>query len=65
MQAALELGRWVFLAPLGYINAPRAMGKSLMPDPERAPIVRRRVRGVRHRPFHEAADSAAGDARGA
>ena len=37
----MELGRWVFLAPLGYINAPRAMGKSLMPDPERAPIVRR------------------------
>ncbi len=41
MRAALELGRWVFLAPLGYINAPRAMGKSLMPDPERAPLVRR------------------------
>ena len=37
----MELGRWVFLAPLGYINAPRAMGKTLMPDPERAPIVRR------------------------
>lgn len=41
MKAALELGRWTFLAPLGYLNAPRAMGKSLMPDPERAPIVRR------------------------
>jgi hypothetical protein len=41
MRAAIELGRWVFLAPLGYINAPRAIGKSLMPDPERAPIVRR------------------------
>ncbi len=41
MRAALELGRWVFLAPLGYINAPRATGKSLMPDPERAPLVRR------------------------
>src|SRR5882724_4523144 len=41
MRAALELGRWVFLAPLGYMNAPRAMGKSLMADPERAPIVRR------------------------
>ena len=27
MQAALELGRWVFLAPLGYINAPRAIGQ--------------------------------------
>ena len=41
MQAALRLGRWTFLAPLGYLNAPRAMGESLMPDPERAPIVRR------------------------
>jgi site-specific DNA recombinase len=26
---------------LGYLNAPRKLGKSLMPDPERAPIVRR------------------------
>ena len=41
MKAALELGRWVFLAPIGYVNAPRAMGKSLMLDPERAPLVRR------------------------
>lgn len=41
MKAALELGRWVFLAPIGYLNAPRAMGKSLMLDPERAPMVRR------------------------
>src|SRR2546426_2514852 len=41
MKAALGLGRWVFLAPLGYLNAPRAMGKSLMADPERAPFVRR------------------------
>jgi hypothetical protein len=30
MKAALELGRWTFLAPIGYLNAPRAMGKSLM-----------------------------------
>ena len=43
MRAALELGRWTFLAPLGYMNAPRAMGKSLIPDPERAPLVRRAV----------------------
>ena len=41
MKAALELGRWVFLAPLGYINAPRTVGKSLTADPERAPLVRR------------------------
>jgi hypothetical protein len=41
MKAALELGRWTFLAPIGYLNASRATGKSLMADPERAPIVRR------------------------
>jgi DNA invertase Pin-like site-specific DNA recombinase len=41
MKAALELGRWVFLAPIGYLNAPRSMGKSLIHDPERAALVRR------------------------
>ena len=41
MKAALELGRWTFLAPLGYLNAPRSTGKSLVPDPERAPLVKR------------------------
>ena len=41
MKAALELGRWTFLAPLGYLNAPRATGKSLISDPERASLVRR------------------------
>jgi site-specific DNA recombinase len=41
MRAALELGRWVFKAPLGYLNASRAFGKSLVHDPERAPLVRR------------------------
>jgi len=41
MKASLELGRWVFLAPLGYLNAPRSMGKSLIHDPVRGPLVRR------------------------
>jgi hypothetical protein len=41
MKAALELGRWVFLAPIGYLNAPRSMGMSLIHDPERGPLVRR------------------------
>jgi site-specific DNA recombinase len=54
VKAALELGRCVFLAPIGYLNAPRAMGKSLMPDPERAPLVRRAFRGVRDRALHQA-----------
>ena len=39
MKAALELGRWVFLAPIGYLNAPRSIGKSLIDDAERAPLV--------------------------
>jgi DNA invertase Pin-like site-specific DNA recombinase len=38
-RAALERGRWTFLAPLGYMNAPRSMGKSLIFDPERPPLV--------------------------
>jgi hypothetical protein len=41
MKAALELGRGVFLAPIGFLNAPRATGKSLTHDPERAPLARR------------------------
>jgi DNA invertase Pin-like site-specific DNA recombinase len=41
MKAALEIGRRVFLAPIGYTNAPRSRGKSLLQDPERAPIIRK------------------------
>jgi len=44
MKAVLELGRWTFLAPIGYINVPRTYGKSLIPDPERAPVVQQIVR---------------------
>jgi DNA invertase Pin-like site-specific DNA recombinase len=40
MRAALELGRWTFPAPLGYLNAPKWSGKSLIPDPERALLIR-------------------------
>ena len=36
---ALELGRWTYVAPLGYLNAPKWSGKSLVADPERAPLV--------------------------
>jgi hypothetical protein len=28
-------------SPIGYLNAPRSIGKSLIHDPERAPLVRR------------------------
>ena len=41
MRAALELGRWTFPAPLGYLNAPKWSGTSLVRDPERGPLVRR------------------------
>ena len=40
MRAALELGRWTFPAPLGYLNAPKWSGKSLVPDPERVALIR-------------------------
>jgi site-specific DNA recombinase len=40
MKAALELGRWTFPAPLGYLNAPKWSGASLVHDPERGPLVR-------------------------
>jgi site-specific DNA recombinase len=41
MRAALELGRWTFRAPLGYLNAPKWSGKTLIHDPERAPLIKR------------------------
>ncbi|MBY0495700.1 MAG: recombinase family protein [Cyanobacteria bacterium] len=41
MRAALELGRWTFPAPIGYLNSPKWSGKSLVPDPERAPLIAR------------------------
>ena len=41
MRAALELGRWTFPAPLGYLTAPRSSSTSLVHDPERGPLVRR------------------------
>ena len=40
MKAALELGRWTFPAPLGYLNAPKWSNTSLVHDPERSPLVR-------------------------
>ena len=57
MKAALEIGRWVFLAPIGYINAPRAISKSVLHDPERAPIIRLAFEDYAAGRVHEAADS--------
>ena len=41
MRVALELGRWTFPAPLGYLNAPKWSKTSLIHDPERGALVRR------------------------
>jgi DNA invertase Pin-like site-specific DNA recombinase len=43
MRAALEQGRWTFVPPLGYLNAPRWSGASLTPDPNRGPLVTKAV----------------------
>jgi site-specific DNA recombinase len=40
MQAALNLGRWTFKAPLGYLNSRTKIGPSLVPDVERADLIR-------------------------
>ena len=37
MRAALEQGRWTFVPPLGYLNAPKWSGKSLLPTRNAAP----------------------------
>ncbi len=40
MKAAISRGRWVWQAPIGYLNHDARTGPSLTPDPERAPAVR-------------------------
>jgi len=52
MRAALELGRWTFPAPIGYLNAPKWSGKSLVPDPDRA-ADRACIRGTRDGTIYE------------
>ena len=55
MKAAVERGRWVWLAPMGYVNGDTSRGPSLIPDPARAPAVREAFAlcagGVRGRPL--------------
>src|SRR5438132_7715015 len=41
MRAALEQGRWTFVPPLGYLNAPKWAGKSLIADPDHGDLVNR------------------------
>jgi site-specific DNA recombinase len=40
MKSALQLGRWTFKAPLGYVNSGGKTSPSLVPDPDRAPLMR-------------------------
>lgn len=40
LKAALDRGRWPWLAPLGYLNADARKGPSLVPDPIRASALR-------------------------
>ena len=46
MQAALQLGRWTFKAPLGYLNSRIKTGPSLLPDTTRTDLIRRAFRQV-------------------
>ena len=62
MKAALEIGRWVFLAPIGYLNAPRSMGKSLIPRTGAAGATC--VGGVRDGPIHEGTTAETGQGVG-
>jgi site-specific DNA recombinase len=39
MRTALERGRWTFKPPTGYLRGQRG-GPSMIPDPERAPLIR-------------------------
>lgn len=40
MQEALSRGRWVWRAPLGYVNSRNRLAPSLVPDPDVAPLIR-------------------------
>jgi len=55
MKAAVDRGRWVWPAPIGYLNGPARSGPSLVHDPERAAAVREAFHlcaaGVRGRPL--------------
>ncbi len=41
MQAAVKAGRFVWRAPVGYVNAKNGAGSTIKPDPARAPLVRK------------------------
>lgn len=41
MAAAVKAGRFVWVAPVGYINSKNGTGSIIKPDPKRAPLVRK------------------------
>ena len=41
MQRAAEMGRWPFVAPLGYRNVSNRHGPNIIPDPTTAPLVKK------------------------
>jgi site-specific DNA recombinase len=41
MQAAVKAGRFVWRAPLGYVNSKNGAGSVIKPDPKRASLVRK------------------------
>jgi site-specific DNA recombinase len=41
MQAAVRAGRFVWRAPVGYVNSRNGAGSTIKPDPMRAPLVRK------------------------
>ncbi len=53
MKAALELGRWVFLAPIGYLNVPRST-QELDPRSGTGAFCSTRVRGLLEWAIHQA-----------
>lgn len=41
MKAATDRGRWIWPAPIGYLTGtPKQRGASIVPDPDRAPLIR-------------------------
>ena len=62
MRAALERGRWTFVPPLGYLNAPKWSGKSSGAGPGTCAVGEAGLRRVRDRSVHEAGSARAGDA---
>ena len=64
MKAALELGRWVFLAPIGYSERAARDGQEPDARPRARAACAARVRGVRDRALHQATTAQAGERLG-